>query len=158
MPSSNERRRVWTRMAPRRWWRTRDTDASGKDDIDAKLAVYSNRRRIRGDRGQRLLSMRGERIERSFAHLYETGGMRRKHLRGHDNIRKRVLIHAGAINLVLLRGPSSGGARREACRASFRCFPCSLLPSVTLVKLLPNCWMPRPASAVRAPPCSFTTW
>ena len=46
--------------------------------------------------------MRGERIERSFAHLYETGGMRRTHLRGHDNIRKRVLIHASAFNLGLL--------------------------------------------------------
>jgi transposase len=46
--------------------------------------------------------MRGERIERSFAHLYETGGMRRTHLRGHDNIRKRVLIHASPFNLGLL--------------------------------------------------------
>jgi len=46
--------------------------------------------------------MRGERIECSFAHLYETGGMRRTHLRGHDNIRKRVLIHASAFNLGLL--------------------------------------------------------
>jgi transposase len=73
-----------------------------KDDIDAQVAVYSNRRRIRGNRGQQLLSMRGERIERSFAHLYETGGMRRTHLRGHDNIRKRVLLHASAFNLGLL--------------------------------------------------------
>ncbi len=73
-----------------------------KDDIDAQLAVYSNRRRIRGDRGKRLQGMRGERIERSFAHLYETGGMRRTHLRGHDNICKRVLIHASAFNLGLL--------------------------------------------------------
>jgi transposase len=46
--------------------------------------------------------MRGERIERSFAHLYETGGMRRTHLRGHENIRKRILVHAGAFNLSLL--------------------------------------------------------
>jgi len=73
-----------------------------KDDIDAQRAVYANRRRIRGDRGKRLQSSRGERIERSFAHLYETGGMRRTHLRGHDNIRKRVLIHASAFNLGLL--------------------------------------------------------
>jgi transposase len=73
-----------------------------KDDIDAQLAVYANRRRTRGRRGQRLLSMRGERIERSFAHLYETGGMRRTHLRGHDNIRKRILVHASAFNLSLL--------------------------------------------------------
>ena len=45
---------------------------------------------------------RGERIERSFAHLYDTGGMRRTHLRGHTNILKRVLIHAGAFNLGLV--------------------------------------------------------
>jgi hypothetical protein len=28
------------------------------------------------------MRQRGERIERSFAHLYDTGGMRRTHLRG----------------------------------------------------------------------------
>ena len=49
---------------------------------DARDAVYGNRRRIRGTRGQRLLRQRGERMERPFAHLYETGGMRRVHLRG----------------------------------------------------------------------------
>jgi hypothetical protein len=57
--------------------------------------VYANRRRIRGARGRRLMRQRGERIERSFAHLYDTGGMRRTHLRGHANILKRLLIHAG---------------------------------------------------------------
>ena len=41
-------------------------------------------------------------IERSFAHLYDTGGMRRTHLRGHTNILKRLLIHAGGFNLGLL--------------------------------------------------------
>ncbi len=45
---------------------------------------------------------RGESIERSFAHLYDTGGMRRTHLRGHTNILKRVLIHAGGFNLGLV--------------------------------------------------------
>ena len=45
---------------------------------------------------------RGELIERSFAPLYDTGGMRRTHLRGHSNILKRLLIHAGAFNLGLL--------------------------------------------------------
>ena len=68
----------------------------------ARDAVYRNRRRIRGARGQRLLRLRGERLERPFAHLYETGGMRRVYLRGHANIRKRVLIHAGGFNLGLL--------------------------------------------------------
>lgn len=69
---------------------------------EARAAVYRNRRRIRGARGKRLLRLRGERLERPFAHLYETGRMRRVHLRGHDNILKRVLLHAGALNLGLL--------------------------------------------------------
>ena len=55
-----------------------------------------------GRRGRRLMRQRGERIERSFAHLYDTGGMRRTHLRGHTNILKRLLIHAGGFNLGLV--------------------------------------------------------
>jgi transposase len=69
---------------------------------DAQAPVYGNRRRIRGQRGRRLMRQRGERIERSFAHLYDTGGMRRTHLRGHTNILKRLLIHAGGFNLGLV--------------------------------------------------------
>ena len=68
----------------------------------AQAPVYGNRRRIRGLRGRRLMRRRGELIERSFAHLYDTGGMRRTHLRGHTNILKRLLIHAGGFNLGLL--------------------------------------------------------
>ena len=73
-----------------------------KKNPDARDAVYRNRRRIRGARGQRLLRLRGERLERPFAHLYETGAMRRVFLRGHTNIRKRLLIHIGGFNLGLL--------------------------------------------------------
>ena len=73
-----------------------------EDNPDARDAVYRNRRRIRGARGKRLLRLRGERLERPFAHLCETGRMRRVQLRGHDNILKRVLLHAGALNLGLL--------------------------------------------------------
>jgi transposase len=69
---------------------------------DARAAVYANRRRIRGPRGTALLRRRGEYLERTFAHVYDTGGMRRTHLRGHQNILKRVLIHAGAFNLGLI--------------------------------------------------------
>ncbi len=65
-------------------------------------AVYGNRRRIRGVRGKRLLKQRGEKLERSFAHLFETGGMRRTHLRKHQNILKRLVVHAGAFNLGLI--------------------------------------------------------
>jgi transposase len=62
----------------------------------AQTPVYANRRRIRGSRGRRLLRQRGERIERSFAHLYDTGGTRRTHLRGHTNILKRIWFIPGA--------------------------------------------------------------
>jgi len=68
----------------------------------AREAVYGIRRRIRGARGQKLLRRRGEHLERSFAHAYETGRLRRVHLRGRSNILKRVLAHIGALNLGLL--------------------------------------------------------
>lgn len=77
-------------------------DQSWIDQEDARDAVYGNRRRIQGDRGKRLLRRRGERVERSFAHTYDTGGMRRTHLRGTTNILKRVLIHASGFNLGLV--------------------------------------------------------
>jgi transposase len=69
---------------------------------EAQAPVYANRRRTRGRRGRRLMRRRGETIERSFAHVYDTGGMRRTHLRGHANILKRLLIHAGGFNLGLV--------------------------------------------------------
>ena len=75
---------------------------SWTDQEDARDAVYGNRRRIHGDRGKRLLRRRGERVERSFAHTYDTGGMRRTHLRGTTNILKRVLVHASGFNLGLV--------------------------------------------------------
>ena len=68
----------------------------------ARDAVYANRRRIRRPRGRRLLRQRGERPERPHAHLYETGRLRRLHLRGHANIRKRLLVQACGLNLGLL--------------------------------------------------------
>ena len=52
--------------------------------------------------GKHLLRRRGELLERSNAHLYETGGMRRVHLRGHHHIWKRLLVHASGFNLGLL--------------------------------------------------------
>jgi transposase len=73
-----------------------------KNEIDARAAVYANRRRIRGTRGLALRRRRSERLERPNAHLYETGGMRRTHLRGHTNILKRLVVHAGGFNLGLL--------------------------------------------------------
>jgi transposase len=90
----------------------------GQRDWDGKSeqqeAVYANRRRVNGAYGKRLLRKRGELIERSFAHCYDTGRMRRTHLRGHKNILKRLLIHVGAFNLSLIfRSLLGAGTPRE---------------------------------------------
>ena len=91
------------RRGRRKWGgRTRQRDA-----------VYGNRRRLKGDRGKRLMKLRAERVERSFAHCYETGGMRRTHMKGRENILKRLLIHAGAFNLsVAMRSKLAAGTPR----------------------------------------------
>jgi transposase len=73
---------------------------AGKED--QQEAVYANRQRLHRPKGKRLLRKRGELIERTFAHCYETGGMRRTHLRKHNNILKRLLVHVAGMNLGLL--------------------------------------------------------
>jgi transposase len=93
---------------------------SWDDDVDAQMAVYANRRRIRGERGKRLHRLRGERLERSFAHLYETGGMRRTHLRGHPNILKRLLIQAAGFNLGLVLRTLTGIGTPRGLQGSMR--------------------------------------
>ena len=85
-------------------------------DADARDAAYANRRRAKGERGRRrLLRSRGEKLERTFAHCYETGGMRRVHLRGRANVAKRAMAHAAAFNVGLLtRGCGTGCGSRGA--------------------------------------------
>ena len=86
----------------RRCWQDKKTGETPPEKRAAQKALYANRRRVRGRRGRRLQRCRGEVVERSFAHMYETGGMRRVWVRGHENVRKRVLIQAAACNIGLL--------------------------------------------------------
>jgi transposase len=81
------------RQAGKRHW-------VGKEE--EQQVVYANRQRLQRPKAKRLLRKRGELIERTFAHCYETGGMRRTHLRKHSNILKRLLIHIAGMNLGLL--------------------------------------------------------
>ena len=67
-----------------------------------KEAVYANRRRVRGNRSKRLQRQRSEKVERTFAHVCETGGARRTWLRGLETVSKRYLIQVAARNLGLL--------------------------------------------------------
>jgi transposase len=85
---------------------------SGK--AEEQHCVYQNRQRVRGARSKRLQKLRGELCERSFAHCYETGAMRRLYVRGTDNVFKRVLVQAAAFNIgLLLRTLSSWGKPRQ---------------------------------------------
>jgi transposase len=80
--------------------------ARGKRNWEDKAVeqkrTHENRRRVRGSRGKRLQKIRSELTERTFAHMYETGAMRRVHLQGRQNILKRLLIHGAAFNLSLI--------------------------------------------------------
>jgi transposase len=87
-------------------WRTYIPEPQRKHDRtwtdkppQQKAAVYANRRRTRGQRGKKLQRLRSELVERSFAHVCETGGARRTWLCGIEKVRKRYLIAAAAHNL-----------------------------------------------------------
>ncbi len=91
-----------------------------KNKPDEQQAVYANRRRIRGERGKELLRHRGMMLERPFAHGLETGGMRRVHLRGRENILKRILVHYAALNLALILRQKFGQGTPRSRRTGLR--------------------------------------
>ena len=102
-----------------------------------KNKTYANRRRIQGERGKPLLRQWREKVERAFAHLLETGGLRRVHVRGQMEIMKRTVVQGAAFNLGLLMRQSCGVGRQggfkgrgpsnwysQGCRAALFCrFP-----------------------------------
>ena len=110
-------------------------------DTAARDAVYGNRGRLKSEKGKALMRARGERVERSFAHCLDRGGMRRVHLRGLANVEKRYIIHLAGFNLgILLRalfgfGTPRGWADAPAALLFARIGNLSLL---ILVIWLPN--------------------
>ena len=105
----------------RRCWQDKKTGEAPAEKRAAQRALYGNRRRIRCDRGRRLQRRRGELVERPFAHEYETGRLRRVWVRGHENVRERVLIQAAGCNIGLLlrRLTGVGTAPEPAGAGSF---------------------------------------
>ncbi|MGC2172057.1 MAG: transposase [Candidatus Sulfotelmatobacter sp.] len=80
---------------PRRNHRLRWTDKPP----EFQQAVSANRRRIKRDKSKRFQRRRSEICERTFAHVCDTGGMRRSWLKGIAKVTKRYLIAAAAHNL-----------------------------------------------------------
>ena len=84
-----------------------------------KEAVYANRRRMNGDRGKRLQKKRSELVERSFAHICETGGARRSWLRGIEKVNKRYKMVAAARNLGLMMRSLFGIGKPRCLQGDF---------------------------------------
>jgi transposase len=84
------------------------------DKQEEQAAVYANRQRIGGQRGKQLLRRRGELVERTFAHAYETGALRRLYVHGKQNVHKRLLLQAAACNLALLLRKMMGAGTLRA--------------------------------------------
>lgn len=75
---------------------------------------HANRARVARTKSKALHRRRGELVERTFAHICETGAHRRTRLRGRDNMHKRYLLQAAAANLGLVMRKMFGcGTPRE---------------------------------------------
>ena len=70
--------------------------------LERKRTTLANRRRVKRKKGRRLQRRRSEVVERTFAHLCETGRARRSWLCGLEKVQKRYLMHAAARNLSLV--------------------------------------------------------
>jgi transposase len=137
---------------PRKW--------AGKEKEQKQ--VYANRRRMSGRRGKDLQKLRSELTERSFAHMYETGGLRRTHLRKRDNILKRLLFHAIGFNLAVLLRKTYGIGKPRTLQGTSDAI---LLLQITLAAFC-ACWVefaesPEPAFdslsvSDGAPACNFS--
>jgi transposase len=115
-----------------------------KDKAEQQAAVYANQRRVEGERGKRLLRRRGEFLERPFAHQYETGALRRVHVRGRNNVAKRVLLQAAAFNLALiLRSITKAGTPKGLADLKIG-LVCALWRTLAA---LPPCFAPTPNPA-----------
>jgi transposase len=105
---------------------------------EQKAAVLGNRARTQRAYGKRLQRLRSERVERSFAHVCDTGGGRRSWLRGLTNVRKRHLIAAAAHNLGLILRKLLGAGKPRAYEVLLRVHKSLCLAQLTLRAMLSN--------------------
>jgi transposase len=102
------------RKGKRRTWTDKPAGHQG--------AVYANRRRCKGARSKRLQRQRSERVERSFAHVCETGRARRSWIRGILEVSKRYLIQVAGHNLGILMRKLFGIGTPRSLQGSSRLF------------------------------------
>jgi transposase len=118
---SNEVMRTLTGMELRTYVAEPDRgERNWKGKRAEKQAVYGNRRRIGSKRGKRLQRARGEKVERNFAHQFNSGGMDRLWVRGLDNVHKKLLLQAAACNLALLMRSIYGAGKPKAAHDKLR--------------------------------------
>lgn len=82
--------------------------------VELREAVEANRRRTKTEKNSQLQRLRSERVERSFAHVCDTGGARRSWLRGIEKVHKRLLMTAAARNLGLVMRKLFGAGKPRA--------------------------------------------
>jgi transposase len=90
--------------------------------LEEEEAFRANRRRMRGARGKQLQRRRSEVVERSFAHVCETGAARRTWLRGLEKVNKRYLITVAARNLSLVMRRLFGVGTPRSLQGCWRAF------------------------------------
>lgn len=99
----------------------RKVERKWEDGSSAAKQRYEKSSRLSNNsRGKRLQRARGEKVERTFQHVYDRGGMRRLSVRGQENVRKRLLLQAAGHNLALLmRALGFGGSPKSRQSAFF---------------------------------------
>ena len=110
---------------------------------EEQAAAYANRRRI-GRTREAVVAAAGRKVERSFAHRYETGGMRRVHLRHHPNILKRLLVHVAAFNLGLVMRKLLGRGTPRGLQGYDAALFLTLLRLLRGVRASPVAWKETP--------------
>jgi hypothetical protein len=114
-------------------------------------AVYGNRRRMRGAHGKDLQRKRSALVERSFAHVCETGGGRRCWLRGLVNVTKRYVIQVAARNLSLIMRKLFGMGTPRGLQGRWGFCAALLAAWEWLIRRLPRWPRPQPFPIVLCP-------
>jgi len=125
--------------------------------VEFQRAVYNNRRRMKRAKGKRLGRLRSERVERSFAHVCDSGGMRRSWLRGVIEVTKRYLIAVAAHNLARILRKLFGIGKPKALQGGYADHALRALVQFITASFGRELWLTRTATWL-APPARRPAW